>query len=240
MENLDFTYPHFINGIKFEKLEVLADKKKFEEEFKKWDSRLNTKGDVYLHEVSIEFNNKIKLINKVYKKRLIGYFLYKRQVEILKCMMFFIYFSVKKFFQDYGKDYLIVENKNDLFVINSFTYVHVASRHYFPDLNHLDFTKSFLSFTPFLDPFQLPISIEKILLLYIENKPICKFNQEYMLFKFNKQPYILHWKYKRCKELKKEFGFEIRSIYPIKSKTDLLKFEFIKIEIIVEEFIFFY
>jgi hypothetical protein len=222
-QNLDFLEPVY-NGLKYlTKEEIAIDKKKFQESLTEWRIQLaEKKCDQYLHEVKIEYHRKLEILNRLKAQGAFGYFSYLRKCMEQELLAFYVYVTVKMFFKDLKSSHVEFAYENHRFVINTYTYVHILSRHYMPMFNGIDTERSFNDALPFIEPFILPTSLAELLAAYFGHAPAeYILNEEYLMFDYRGDHYIIWWKYKKVVEIGGHVAFELRTLYKIHSLTDL-------------------
>lgn len=224
-DNLDFLQPVYRGNRLLTTDEIIMDKQKFIQLQDSWHERLQSgKKDKILHEVKIEILHKNKLLNSQVKARLYGKFVFERKLLEQRLISFYIYYNVKIFFKNFKADHVAIMLGSRKFVFNAYSYVHILSRHYIPKFNGIDFDKSFNDELPFIDVFNLPLSVTDLIANYVEISPIpVSVDKEYLIFKYKANYYILWWKAKRITEIGNESGYEIRTFYKIVSQADKLK-----------------
>jgi hypothetical protein len=225
LDNLDFIKPVEIGTRSLTDEEIKRDKQKFEHLINYWNQELTTgKKDPYLHEVRIEYNRKMKLLAKFYKRGAFGKHLYERRITEQTTASFYVYFLVKSFFRNQSKNYLDFQVSDKNFSINIYSYVHILSRHYMPKFNSIDVDRSFNSILKNVDVFNVPTSLRLLIEDYLCNAPQdYEFNEEYMIFREASEFYIIWWKQSKLPELNHLIGYEIRTLYKIQAERDKLK-----------------
>jgi hypothetical protein len=220
-ENLDFLQPVIKGDRQIDVTEIEIDRRKFEELLTLWRLRLTVgREDRILHEVRLEYHRKIGLLNKQYLSRSFGRFRYERLCLEQELNAFYIYFTVKSFFREIKAQYVESNVAGRRFVLNAYSYVHIISRHYIPKFNGLDPEKSFNQSLPFIDPFDLPADLGRLIADYFSNVPPgYVFQEENMIFGYKRAHYILWWKKKHIDEIS-AVGYEIRSLYKIEGNKD--------------------
>lgn len=221
--NLDFLKPVFNGPRELSSEEIARDKLKFDDLLERWRSRLSEKkSDPLLHEVKIEHDRKLKIINQLRKNGAFGWNIYQRKCLGQELMAFYTYFTVKAFFKNLKTNFVEITFDEQKFIINQYSYVHIISRHYIPHFNGIDPEKSFNETLPFIDPFNLPSSLAEVILTYFSFAPeIYSLNSEHMIFKYKESHYIIWWKYKPIDEIEKQLAYEIRTLYKMQSATDM-------------------
>ncbi len=146
----------------------------------------------------------------------------QKELYIYGCF-FNIYYHVKLFFDEFPKPYILQTINGIDVVCNVYSYVHIYSRHYIPNMNQelKDATMNPEIEVVNLD--ELPYSIFNLLDQYNRWRPIST-TTEYCLYTYDGVKYILWLKYKILNETK-NYGFEIRSFYRCTKDADLFKFK---------------
>lgn len=145
----------------------------------------------------------------------------QKELFIYACF-FHIYYYVKLYFDELPQPYILKRINGIDVVFNVFSYVHIYSRHYIPNMN-LDLgTVSLNPDTGVIDLDELPDSIFNLLNRYNESFPI-KHETQYCLFTWNDSSFILWLKDKILNETKNA-GLEVRSFYKCTEKRDIDKF----------------
>ncbi len=145
----------------------------------------------------------------------------QKEIYIYACF-YDIYYNVKLYFDALPKPYLVRKINGYDVVFNIYSYVHIYSRHYIPNMN-LEIGLSTNPELPEVDVEEMPVSILNLIERYTEKYPITP-QTEYCLFKKNGEKFILWLKYKTLNETKND-GFEVRSFYKCLQESDLIKFE---------------
>lgn len=107
------------------------------------------------------------------------------------------------------------------FYADIYTYCHVMSRHYFPQMNNR-IGGTLNDEIPYIDIFELPSSLLRLVCEYATVGNITE-NTEYILFEMDGSKYILWIKYGISSEGEKQF--QIRSFYKCTEQRDIIKFE---------------
>ncbi|WP_316805318.1 hypothetical protein [Pedobacter nototheniae] len=225
LDNLDFLMPAF-NGIKYlNATEIAKDKTKFDELLQSWILKLKPDfSGPFLHEVKIEYNRKLKILEEQFKQGLYGRRMYDRKIQEQQIACFYIYYITKTFFRSNKSNYVSFQSHNSIFSVNTYSYVHIISRHYIPKLNGIDSEKSFNTELTCIDPFNLPFSLRDFILDYLNNAPAnYSLHPEYMIFSEGNEFYIIWWKKKPLEELSLQTGYEIRTLYKIEAERDKQK-----------------
>ncbi|RYY38105.1 MAG: hypothetical protein EOP46_00090 [Sphingobacteriaceae bacterium] len=225
LDNLDFLSPVYNGHKNLSKQEIEIDKSKFKELIEDWERNLiNGSNNIYLHEVKIEYHRKLKILYSQFSQGYLGRHFYNRKILEQKTAAFYIYFIVKAFFKNNKKNWVSLQFAGHTFVINVYSYVHILSRHYMPKFHGIDAEKSFNRELVGIDIFDLPNSLSNLITDYFANAPKGYFlNSEFLIFSQGTEYYIIWWKLKNLNELKFSMGYEIRTLYLIKSKSDYQK-----------------
>jgi len=224
--NLDFLKPVSIGSRNLEDSEIARDRAKFEELITAWELKLHSsKSDAFLHEVKIEYNRKIKILEDQFQNGLFGgRRLYEREILKQRLAAFYIYYVTKSFFRSHKSNFVIFQVSSFTFSINIYSYVHIASRHYIPHLNGIDSERSFNGEIICIDPFNLPYTLRALIIDYFHKAPSnYVLNHEYMIFSQDADFYIIWWKHKKLSELNYQMGYEIRTLYKIEADRDYQK-----------------
>jgi|GEM_PF-899095 len=222
-QNLDFLQPTY-NGLKYlSKEEIADDKGKFDELLGHWRLQLaGKKCDQFLNEVKIEYHRKLKILDRLKAAGAFGYFHFLRKCLEQELLAFYVYITVKMFFKDLKRNYVEFVYKGYRFIINTYSFVHILSRHYMPMFNGIDTERSFNDALPFIEPYIMPTSLASLLDVYFKYAPETYFlNPEYLMFDYRGDHYIIWWKYKKVDEIGGQLGFELRTLYKVHSLNDL-------------------
>lgn len=224
LDNYDFLEPVNTGTKKLRKEEIARDKKYFYESLIKWRQRLYTSrsGDQFIHEIKEDLKRKIHLLNEQFKAGYFGRRLFERNVLEQDIAAFYKYFIVKAYFKNLKDSALVFVAGNNTFSINIYSYVHVLSRHYMPQINSIHHDKSFNDDLPFIDVFNLPTSLRDLITTYFTNLPHNNSQtKEHIIFAYKNSFYIIRIKFKKLPEIANELGFEIRTLYKIQKDRDL-------------------
>lgn len=144
----------------------------------------------------------------------------KKKTEYIYATFFHIYYHTKLFFDEKQKPYAIKRIGGFDVVFNIYSYVHILSRHYYPNMNK-DIGITLNTELECLDLDYLP---DEIMPLIEKHSHLCSLTQntEYLLYSYGNDYYILWLKYKRLNETRRE-GFEVRSFYKCEEQRDLDK-----------------
>lgn len=90
-----------------------------------------------------------------------------------------------------------------------------------PKFNGMEIGKSFNNELNCIDPFNLPNTLRDLIVDYFSHAPAnYVLDGEYMIFSQDAEFYIVWWKRKPLNELKKQIGYEIRTMYKIEEQRD--------------------
>lgn len=143
-----------------------------------------------------------------------------KKIVFVYATFFLIYYDVKLYFDEKPKPYIIKQVGGFDVVFNVYSFVHILSRHYYPNMNR----PINVSLNSDLDSIQIEYLPDEILNLIDESNrqtPITPIT-EYLPFYIGHEYYILWIKYKRLNETRKD-GFEVRSFYKCEEQRDLDK-----------------
>lgn len=187
-----------------------------------WKKRIESGEGVYLSIIKPEIKRKLQDWREyAAQKHISPYSLKQKEIFIYACF-FNIYYNVKMYFDELPKPYVIRKICGIDVVFNVYSYIHIYSRHYIPNMNY-EIGLSTNPELPSVDIDDLPLSILMLIEKYCKVCPLSSFS-EYCLFSYKGDKYILWLKYKLLNETK-DYGFEVRSFYKCISESDLEKFE---------------
>ncbi|MFP5081661.1 hypothetical protein [Pedobacter sp. JCM 36344] len=221
--NLDFLKPVSIGYRNLDDEEIVRDRAKFDQLLAVWELKLEPSySDAFLHEVKIEYYRKIKILEDQFQNGMFGgRRLHEREILKQKLSAFYIYSVTRSFFRSHKSNYVAFQAAGSTFSVNIYSYVHIASRHYIPDLNGIGSERSFNSELICINPFNLPYTVRDLIVDYFDKALVSYLlNQEYMIFSQDTDFYIIWWKHKRLTELNFQMGYEIRTLYKIEAKRD--------------------
>ena len=144
----------------------------------------------------------------------------KQKTEYIYATFFHIYYRVKLYFDELSKPYVLENIGGFDIVFNVYSFVHILSRHYYPNMNQ-DIGISMNKEIECFDIEYLPDAIIDLIKKSNAQKALTA-NTEYLLCSFGGDNYILWMKYKRLNETKAD-GFEVRSFYKCEEQRDLDK-----------------
>lgn len=150
----------------------------------------------------------------------------RRQQQLLRkrpfiyAMFFHIYYRVKLFFDERPVPSVLKQIGSFYFVFNIYSFVHILSRHYYPDMNN-NIEVSLNTQRKCINLNNLP---NEIIELIEKRNTLCPITRqtEYLPYSIDGDLYILWIKYKQLNEIKQE-GFEVRSFYKCEKECDLDK-----------------
>ena len=179
-------------------------------------------------------NRKMKEIDLLYADRIISHATLIKRKNYTDAIFYYIYYKTRCHFDGIPSkcEYRKIDNI-DVYV-DIYTYSHVLSRHYMPQMNK-DIGVSLNNDIKYVDIRNLPNSLLQLVEDYSSKKSISS-DTEYLLFVFNDENYILWLKYGEIHILKDKVGMEIRSFYKCESQGDLDKFNGLKKVKIKEDF----
>lgn len=187
-----------------------------------WRKRIESGEGAYLSIIKPEIKRKLQDWREyAVQKDISPYSLKQKEIFIYACF-FNIYYNAKMYFDELPKPYVMKKICDFDVVFNVYSYIHIYSRHYIPNMNQ-DIGLSTNPDLPEVDIDELPLSILMLIEKYSKVCPLSSFT-EYCLFSYKGDKYILWLKYKLLNETK-DYGFEVRSFYKCISESDLEKFE---------------
>lgn len=179
--------------------------------------------DEMLNNFKSESNHQLREQHKFSKRALHGYF--KQQYEKKKVTLhaWFLFLKVKEYFQELGKNEIVIPYTSGEIVIDSYVYIHVLFRHfaqtvtYYQDEKSYHFDQINISHEWLLD--QIANYVQEYLLL----APAGSFNERFISLKLNGQYYDI-WLRKMSKSIKgggvRKF-LRVQSYYPVDKEKDL-------------------
>lgn len=222
--NLNFIPPVYDHLGELSIADISRDQTYFNAQYSEWIKELESKKGAYLSVLYNETYNKRRPIEIKMEQNQISKEQYEGHLKHLNVIAFFIYYKVKKFFDGQKEKYIVFKIKNYFFSINIYTYIHVLFRHYIPSLDFGE-ERSINNNIPIFDVENLPISLKKLITDYFSINTNLNNNNEYLLFSYDQEKYIIWIKYKKMNELKGNEGIEVRTLYKCTEKRDLDKFE---------------
>lgn len=227
-ENLNFNKPtkNYL-GQTIGREVMKKDKIYFDIYFAQWKKQLESKKGIYCCVIYTELYRRLKELNIEFNEGKIEEAILHYQTKHLYTIAFYIYYKVKLFFDGTQEKFVLLKVEDENIVINIYSYVHTLFRHYFPSMDISFNSRSINMNLPFLDLYNLPLSLRNFLDRYfrIDQKKLTP-SREYFLFSYKKDKYIIWLKYYKLKELPKN-GFELRTLYRCSEKRDLDKFNYL-------------
>lgn len=204
---------------------MIKDKAWFDSYYDGWKKQLEAKKGKYFNVISTELNRRLKDLELAYNEGEITEEDYNYHIKYLHTIAFFIYYKVKLFFDGRTDKFIQLTVSGESIIVNIYSFVHILFRHYIPSLDIGIPDRSINDPIPFLDIENLPLSIKDLLVRYFNcNKAPLVSSQEYLLFSFKREKYIIWLKYRELEELNNDLGFEFRTLYRCKEQRDLDKF----------------
>lgn len=187
----------------------------------RWKDQIDSGEGPYLSIIKPEINRKLRDWQICARqRRLSAYMLKQKEIYIYACF-FDIYYTVKLYFDELPKPYVMKKINGYDVVFNIYSFVHIYSRHYIPNMNYY-IGLSTNPELPGVNVEELPLSILTLIEQYNKEDPLTT-ETEYCLYTYNEDKFIIWLKYKRLNETK-EYGFEVRSFYKCTEDRDLAKF----------------
>ncbi|QEK50932.1 hypothetical protein FYC62_04030 [Pedobacter aquae] len=242
-DNLDFLMPisFTYNGItrQYTREEIDLDRNKFNQLLFWWKEQLSVgnKSSPLLKEIKDEYHKKVEILKEYFNQRSFGYNLFKRNVLKWECLMFYIYFIIKKYLQSRDVKELC-EVVNNKYIITNYSFVHILSRHYFADFNTIYFNKTVIRDETLFDPWNLPQGVKIIIELFEEHRPNWDTEKDHLFFRYNLTTYILYFKEKFVDKLGHKLK-EIRTLYPVSTESDNKKLTILKTQKKIIDYVFF-
>lgn len=204
------------------KKEVKKNKRFFYGYLQVWKKQIESRASVYFNVINTEIKRKLKNWKEYgVHNGLSAYAIKQKEIYIYACF-FYIYYNVKLYFDEISKPYVMKIICGYDVVFNVYSYIHIYSRHYIPNMN-IDIGLSTNPELPSVDINELPISILLLIENYAKVFPLT-IETEYCLFTYLGNKYILWLKYKLLNDTKR-YGFEVRSFYKCIEERDLTKFD---------------
>ena len=224
--NMTMVFDGFITGPDHKPLtpkEKRRNKRFFYEYLSVWKNQIEKGEGAYFSILKLEIHRKLNDWRALAENNSISLdTLKQKEIFIFGCF-FNIYYHVKLFFDEFQKPFIIKQINGIDVVCNVYSFVHIYSRHYIPNMNKELNDASMNPEIKLVNLDELPISIFDLLEQYNSWKPITT-DTEYCLFLCDGEKYILWLKYKKLNETKHN-GLEIRSFYKCVKEVDLLKFQ---------------
>lgn len=223
--NMTIVFDGFVPGLKNKSMsekEKQKNKKFFNKYLRIWKKQIESGKGPYLSIIKPAIRLKLKNWREYVELNNLPVELLRQKEAYVYACFFIIYYHVKMYFDELSDTFVLRQINGIDVVFNVFSYVHIYSRHYIPNMNKDLGEMSMNQELEVVDLNELPDSIFGLLLRANAQNPITP-NIEFYLFELNKTKYILWLKYKRLNETK-ENGFEIRSFYRCVEERDLMKF----------------
>lgn len=224
--NMTMKFDGFVPGVNkgpMSEKEKQKNKRFFIKYLRVWKEQIETGKGPYLSIIKPAIHLKLKNWREHIGSNNLPVELLKQKEVFVYACFFNIYYHVKMYFDELSHPYVLRQINEIDVVFNVFSYVHIYSRHYIPNMN-LDLGKTSMNHElDVVDLDELPDSIFGLLEKADAQIPITPTIQFY-LFVLNGVKYILWLKYKLLNETK-ENGFEVRSFYRCTEEHDLKKFE---------------
>lgn len=223
--NMTIVFDGFVPGLKNRPMSE-KEKKKNKRFFKKylrfWKNQVEKGEGPYLSILKPAIYKKLKSWREHIRTENMPVELWKQKEVYVYACFFNIYYHVKLYFDELIYPYVLRQINGIDVMFNVFSYVHIYSRHYIPNMN-LDIGEmSMNQELEVVDLEELPDSIFALLEKANAQTPIIH-TTEFCLFELQGIKYILWLKYKRLNETK-DNGLEIRSFYRCTEERDLKKF----------------
>ena len=187
-----------------------------------WKNQVNSRKGEYLSQIANALNRKLNDWKELLNKNQIKKERYKQKIPFIWAVFFHIYYHTKLYFDEKSCKYeeVLIDRYKVRFDIYSF--IHIMSRHYYPDMNN-DIGISLNSSIPGIDLYELPTSILDLIKAYFQYTELTEAT-EFLLLAVNKEKYILWIKHCTLNGASREIGFQVRSFYKCKEQRDLDKF----------------
>jgi len=185
-----------------------------EKEFQEWNSfiKSNYNEDNLLgHSVS-EMKQQIKVLKRFCKRTSIGEFRTNYLIKSLVLNGKYIYLLVKEYYEELGKGENIIDLFGYKIKINSFSYIHILSRHYSYFLKEHQREKSY-HIDQEINYKELPTFLNTIISTFKNKFTSQEFNGESIIFIFNGTNYMI-W-FKSISEPNQQAYLRVQTFYPI-------------------------
>ena len=186
-----------------------------------WKLTLEQHKGVYDSVIYPMRNTKLKELEGLYYNRKITKQSFIKRRNFVDALFFHIGYITKCYFDELKNKSIHKVVAGFDFYADIFTYCHVMSRHYFPQMNK-GIGGTLNDNIPYIDIFELPSSLLRLVSDYAIIGNITD-KTEYILFEMDCTKYILWIKYGISSEGTKQF--QIRSFYKCTEQRDILKFE---------------
>lgn len=187
-----------------------------------WREEMKNQKGLYTSVIYPMRNKKQNELDSLYRKKAIDKAVYIKRGNLIDATFYHIYYKVRCYFDELKDNYMEVCISGFDFYANIYTYCHVLSRHYFPQMN-INIGGTLNDDIPYVDVFELPESLLQLIKNYSTFGNITK-QTEYLLFQMDGSQYILWIKYRKIPTLNNKEGFEIRSFYKCTEERDLNKY----------------
>ncbi len=141
-----------------------------------------------------------------------------KKTVFIYAIFYHIYYRVKLYFDERPIPAVIKKIGGFDVVFNVYSFVHILSRHYYPNINK-DIGVSLNTELEGVNLDYLPDELLSLVEKHNQLPPLTR-NTEYLLFSADADHYILWLKFKRLNETKSK-GFEVRSFYKCEEQRDL-------------------
>lgn len=193
----------------------------FWKELNSWRQAIEDHKGVYESVIYPMRNTKFKELEGLYYNRKITKQILLKRRNFNDAVFFHICYKAKCFFDELKNKSIHQMIAGFDFFADIYTYCHVMSRHYFPQMNN-GIGGTLNDYIPYIDIFELPSSLLLLVCEYATVGNITE-NTEYILFEMDGTKYMLWIKYGISQEGTKQF--QIRSFYKCTEQRDILKFE---------------
>lgn len=190
-----------------------------------WRNRVASGEGVYLSIIKPEIKRKLREWQEYSAQKKVSPYAHKQKEIYIYACFFNIYYNVKLYFDELPKPYVLKKICGYDVVFNVYSYIHIYSRHYIPNMNQ-EIGLSTNPKLPDVDLDELPLSILALIEKYSKKSALTT-DTQYCLFTNQGEKFILWLKYKLLNETK-DYGFEVRSFYKCMAECDLAKFDTIE------------
>ena len=166
-------------------MEKRQNKRFFYEYFNVWKSQVQKGKGAYLSVIKVEIERKVKELMQVEHT---GRKEIKKRIEFIYAIFFHIYYTVKQYFDERTKPFVLRTIGGLDVVFNTYSFIHILSRHYYSNMNkrnRVSLNDDFEIDLDYLPDEMLPL-IDKSNGL----KPITR-ETEYLLYSIGTDYYIL-------------------------------------------------
>lgn len=193
----------------------------FWKELNSWRQAIEHHKGVYESVIYPMRNTKYKELEGLYYDRKISKQILLKRRNFNDAVFFHICYKAKCFFDELKNKSIHQMIAGFDFFADIYTYCHVMSRHYFPQMNN-GIGGTLNDYIPYIDIFELPSSLLRLVCEYATVGNITE-NTEYILFEMDGTKYMLWIKYGISQEGTKQF--QIRSFYKCTEQRDIIKYE---------------